>query len=212
VCPLPAPRSRPSDPEEVAPAEGPSAKPSANEPDRPTISMTLSFDKNALIDVIEPVCKAHGLELVDVSMASEHGAVLRVLLDREGGAHVEKATGRLIPGSGVSLADCQAVSRDLSTVLDVHERLLPSGRYRLEVSSPGVDRPLVRPRDFERFAGVEIRVHTKLPLDEGGRRKVQGILEKLESGAIHVKDEPSRTTWVVPLDNVSKANVVFRFQ
>jgi ribosome maturation factor RimP len=174
--------------------------------------MPLSFDKNALIEVIEPVCKAHGLELVDVSMASEHGAVLRVLLDREGAAHVERATGRLIPGSGVSLADCQAVSRDLSTVLDVHERLLPGGRYRLEVSSPGVDRPLVRARDFERFAGVEIRVQTKLPLDDAGRRKVQGILEKLEAGAIHVKDDPSRTTWVVPLENVSKANVVFRFQ
>lgn len=174
--------------------------------------MTASLDKTALFGVIEPVCKAHGLELVDVVLANEHGAVLRVLLDRDGEAHVEKATGKLVPGSGVSLADCQAVSRDLSTVLDVHERLLPGGRYRLEVSSPGVDRPLVRPRDFERFAGTEVRVHTKLPLDDTGRRKVQGTLEKLEGGAVHVLDEPSRTTWVVPLDNVAKAHVVFRFQ
>jgi ribosome maturation factor RimP len=173
--------------------------------------MSLSFDKNALFEVIEPVCKAHGLELVDVSLVSEHGAVLRVLLDREGAAHVDRATGKLVPGSGVSLADCQAVSRDLSTVLDVHERLQPSGRYRLEVSSPGVDRPLVRPQDFERFAGVEVKVQTRLPLDDAGRRKVQGVLEKLEGGAIHVSDEPSRTTWVVDLDNVAKAHVVFRF-
>lgn len=175
--------------------------------------MPLSFDRNALAQVIEPVCKAHGLELVDVTFASEHGqAVLRVLIDREGEAHVEKATGRLVPGSGVSLADCQSISRDLSTVLDVHERLLPGGRYRLEVSSPGVDRPLVKAADFERFAGTEVRVHTKLPLDDTGRRKVQGVLEKLEGGAVHVADAPSKTTWVVPLDNVAKAHVVFRFE
>ncbi|MFO0712308.1 MAG: ribosome maturation factor RimP [Sandaracinus sp.] len=174
--------------------------------------MTSALDKTALFDVIEPVCKAHALELVDVVLANEHGAVLRVLIDREGAAHVEKATGKMIPGSGVSLADCQAVSRDLSTVLDVHERLLPGGRYRLEVSSPGVDRPLVRPHDFERFTGTEVRVHTKLPLDDTGRRKVQGTLLKLEGGAVHVEDPPSRTTWVVPLDNVAKAHVVFRFE
>lgn len=177
-----------------------------------SLCMSLTLDKTALFDVIEPVCKAHGLELVDVALVSEQGAVLRVLIDREGGAHVEKATGKLVPGSGVSLADCQSVSRDLSTVLDVHERLLPSSRYRLEVSSPGIDRPLVRPRDFERFAGVEVRVHTKLPLDDTGRRKVQGTLLKYEGEAVHVDDPPSKTTWVVPLDNVSKAHVVFRFQ
>jgi ribosome maturation factor RimP len=175
--------------------------------------MPQSFDRNALADVIEPVCTAHGLELVDVTFASEHGqAVLRVLIDRAGEAHVEKATGRLVPGSGVSLTDCQSVSRDLSTVLDVHERLLPGGRYRLEVSSPGVDRPLVKAADFERFAGTEVRVHTKLPLDETGRRKVQGLLEKLEGGAVHVHDAPSKKTWIVPLADVAKAHVVFRFE
>jgi len=174
--------------------------------------MSLAFDKSALFEVIEPVCKAHGLELVDVALATEHGSVLRVLIDREGAAHVEKATGKLIPGSGVSLADCQSVSRDLSTVLDVHERLVPGGRYRLEVSSPGVDRPLVRARDFERFAGTEVRVHTKLPLDDTGPRTAQGTRVKLRGDAVHVEDAPLRTTWVIPLSNVAKAHVVFRFE
>ncbi len=193
--------------------KAPWAEPSVSEADRPDSSMPIPFDRNALFEVIEPVCKAHGVDLVDVTLTTEHGStVLRVLLDREGATHVERASGRPLPGSGVSLADCQAVSRDLSTVLDVHERLIPSSRYRLEVSSPGVDRPLVRPRDFERFVGAEVVVQTKLPIDDAGRRKAQGVLEKLENDAIHVIDAPAKTTWVVPLSNVAKAHVVFRFE
>ncbi len=176
-------------------------------PSRP--KMIDTFDRTALFDVIEPVCRAHGVELVDVTLTNERGAVLRVLIDRE---RPRGAADPSIPPSGISLEDCQGVSRDLSTVLDVHERLVPSARYRLEVSSPGVDRPLVRPRDFERFVGVEVRVHTKLPLDEGGRRKVQGRLTRFEAGSAHVEDEASKATWVIPLDNVSKAHVVFRFR
>ena len=78
--------------------------------------------------LVAPVCAAHGLELCDARFVTDHGPVLRVLIERPG-----DPTG----GAGVSLADCQAVSRDLSTVLDVESAPLPVGRYRLEVGSPG---------------------------------------------------------------------------
>lgn len=169
------------------------------------------IDKSALLEVIEPVCRAHGVELVDVTLTNEHGAVLRVLIDREGPVRRERSTGKLLPTSGVSLADCQSISRDLSTVLDVHDRLVPTGRYRLEVSSPGVDRPLVRPRDFERFLGTEVRVHVRTPLDETGRRRVQGTLAAFDGERARVEDA-SGASWLVPLSEIIKAHVVFRFE
>lgn len=168
-------------------------------------------DKNALEQVIDPVCKAHGLELVDVALVREHGsAVLRVLIDRER-ADLTVGAGPRIPGSGVSLADCQAISRDLSTTLDVHERLLPSSPYRLEVGSPGVDRPLVRERDFIRFVGTEVWVQSAQPLDDTNRRKVQGILERFEDATAYIADPTNKTTWVIPFADIQKANIVFRF-
>ena len=104
--------------------------------------------QTALLAVIEPVCQAHGVELVDASFVREPGgAILRVLIDRARGEGPSE-----VPGSGVSLADCQGVSRDLSVALDVHQDVTPSGRYRLEVGSPGLDRPLVKRSDFEPFA------------------------------------------------------------
>jgi len=95
-----------------------------------------------LREIAAPVCSAHGLALVDARFASEHGGlVLRVLIERPETA--EQAEG----GSGVSLGDCQSVSRDLSTLLDVEGPDLLPGRYRLEVGSPGLDRCL-RPKTF----------------------------------------------------------------
>ncbi|TNF63219.1 MAG: hypothetical protein EP303_02955 [Deltaproteobacteria bacterium] len=83
---------------------------------------------HALEQLIDPICRAHGVELVDVRFVREPGgAVIRVIIDREvPGVEV---------GSGVSLEDCTAVSRDVSTTLDVHDDLLPSAAYRLEVRS-----------------------------------------------------------------------------
>lgn len=193
------------------------------------MTLPANIEKNALEAIVEPVCRAHGLELVEVAYVREHGAmVLRVLIDREvpevppesidgaagtvASATVASAT--VVPGSGVSLADCQAVSRDLSTALDVNERVAPGGRYRLEVSSPGVDRPLVRPRDFQRFAGNEVKVQTKLPLDDTGRRKVQGVLRGLGTDPVRgevVEVEDSGKTWAIPLHEVVKAHIVYRF-
>ncbi len=147
--------------------------------------------------LVAPVCAAHGLELCDARFVSDHGPVLRVLIERPGDVS---------GGSGVSLADCQAVSRDLSTVLDVESPHLPHGRYRLEVGSPGLDRPLFSSRDYERFAGREINVRTSRPL--AGRRRHTGTLRGLDGEAI--KLDVGGQELVVPLTEIEKANLVFR--
>jgi ribosome maturation factor RimP len=147
--------------------------------------------------LVAPVCQAHGLELVDARFVTEHGAVLRVLIERP-----DQPAGQ----SGVSLADCQAVSRDLSTVLDVESDALP-GRYRLEVGSPGLDRPLFSLRDFERFAGREVDVRTNRPY--AGRKRHKGLLRGVEGDG--VKLDVGGEELMVPMTEIAKANLVYRF-
>jgi ribosome maturation factor RimP len=148
--------------------------------------------------LVAPVCQAHGLELVDARFVTDHGAVLRVLIERP-----DQPPGH----SGVSLADCQAVSRDLSTVLDVEDEALPHGRYRLEVGSPGIDRPLLSRRDFERFTGAEVDVRTNRPF--AGSKRHKGVLRGVAGEDI--KLDVSGHELSVPLTEIAKANLVFRF-
>jgi ribosome maturation factor RimP len=167
------------------------------------MSETAQQQLQKLRTVIEPICRAHGVALVDARMTTERGAVLRVLIERavEGSDSSDTQ-------SGVSLADCQNVSRDLSTVLDVEEGVAPTGNYRLEVSSPGVERPLITPQDFTRFAGREVRVQAIRPIS--GRRRFQGVLQGLAAEhAVRVQAEGE--TFDIPLADITKANLVYRF-
>lgn len=173
------------------------------------VSLEQDSKTTALTAIIEPVCLAHGLELVDVQLSREPGgAVLRVLIDRE---RPELASeGAVQPGSGVSLADCQAVSRDLSVALDVNEHVAPKIRYRLEVSSPGLDRPLTKAKDFARFAGHEVRIQTRLPYPpESNRRRFSGVLKGIEGETVRVEDGPA--VFEIPLSAIAKASLVYRF-
>jgi len=151
----------------------------------------------------EPVCAAHGVELVQLRILTMRGdSVVRLIIDRERpGQHPAGPD-----GSGVSLDDCTAVSRDLSTALDVHEDLIP-GSYRLEVSSPGLERPLVKLTDYERFEGREAKVQCKTPID--GRRKFQGTIAGVDEG--RVKIDQDGTTVTIPFDDIDRANLVYRF-
>src|SRR5688500_6086522 len=108
-------------------------------------------DIAALEALASPVCKSQGLELVCVQYAAEAGGpVLRVLIELPDAATLPKEV-------GVSLEDCTRVSRELSRVLDERDELI-EGTYNLEVGSAGVERPLVKARDFERYAGREVKV------------------------------------------------------
>jgi ribosome maturation factor RimP len=165
--------------------------------------MGTAIDTDRMESIVEPVCRAHGLLLVQVALVTERGqAVLRVVIDRAGS---ERG-----PGLGVTLADCQAVSRDLGPALDVHDAV--PGAYRLEVSSPGLDRPLVKLADFERFAGREIKVQTREPIPDGRggeRRKMSGQLLGVDGEKVRIQVDGSELQ--LPYTEIMKANVVHRF-
>lgn len=127
------------------------------------------------------------------------GAVIRVIIDREAPDGID--------GSGVSLDDCTRVSRDASTTLDVHDEDLPSGGYRLEVSSPGLERPLVRLSDFERFQGRDIRLKTRAAIDR--RRRFQGKLKGVVDGVIELEQDGAVLN--IPHDEIAQASLVYRF-
>jgi ribosome maturation factor RimP len=157
----------------------------------------------SLEEVIAPICRAHDVELVQARWARQPGgAVLQVMIDRPAGSRPDAPD-----GSGVTLEDCTGVSRDLSTALDVHETIGP-GRYRLEVSSPGLERPLVKLGDFDRFAGREANIKTRVPVDE--RRSFTGHL--LGTDGQTVRMEIGSATFQIPFDAIAKAHLVYRFK
>jgi len=152
-----------------------------------------------LRQVVEPICAAHGLALVDARFSNEHGLVLKVLIERPGSdAHT---------GAQVSLDDCQQVSRDLSTALDVAEGVTPQGAYRLEVGSPGLDRPLFSLDDFTRFAGETVRVTTHEKV--AGRRRFTGKLLGTEGTLVKLEQDGQLIT--LQHAEIAKANLVYRF-
>jgi ribosome maturation factor RimP len=155
----------------------------------------------ALRQVIEPVCAAHGVALVDARFASEHGFVLKVL--------IERPAADLKTGAGVSLADCQHVSRDLSPALDVAEGIAPEGAYRLEVGSPGLDRPLFSLSDYVRFAGETARLQLRVPA--AGRRRFTGKLLGVTGEQVQIEIEQDGQVVTLQHHEIAKANLVYRF-
>ena len=140
-------------------------------------------------EIAERVATSEGIELVDVELHGRGpGAVLRIYLDKPG---------------GITLQDCQTVSRQVGIILDVEEVI--DTRYTLEVSSPGLDRRLIKPADFQRFAGQQVKL--LLRNTTGGRRQFQGRLLGCEEG--HVKVEVESEGMVgVPVEEIEKANLV----
>lgn len=134
-----------------------------------------------------------GYELVDFELAN-HGRLLRVFIDRPG--HVPT------PGrpDGVTLEDCERVSRQLQHVLPVEG----IDYDRLEVSSPGLDRVLKKPEDFRRFAGLEAEVRLRLP--ENGRRKFTGVLRGADDATLSI--EIDGAVRAIPFANLDKARLV----
>jgi ribosome maturation factor RimP len=140
------------------------------------------------------------VDLVDVRYLREPaGAVIRVIIDRP--------IPGLEVGSGVSLEDCTAVSRDVSTTLDLHDDSLPPGGYRLEVSSPGLERPLVKLADFERFAGHEVKVRTRTAIER--QRRFHGRLLRVVDRSIEL-DQDGKVL-LIPHEDIAQANLVYRF-
>lgn len=137
---------------------------------------------------LEPLLARHGFELVEVELGG-HGSrmVLRLFVDRDG---------------GVTLDDCALVSQLVGPVLDLHDWI--TGSYTLEVSSPGIDRPVRKARDFERFAGERIAVQTVRPID--GRRQFKGALEGHRAGIVAINCDGAR--FDIALENIRRAHLI----
>lgn len=148
-------------------------------------------------EVALPLLDSKGLELVDLEFRKVgHGMVLRLFIDKSG---------------GIMLDDCADVSRELSELLDVEE-IVPCN-YNLEVSSPGVNRPLTKPSDYERYAGRQVKVRTyEMVADDAGnsRKTFLGQLEGLKDGVLLIRLNEGQSA-AIPFDKVAKANLEFEF-
>ncbi|MTV50462.1 ribosome maturation factor RimP [Heliobacillus mobilis] len=139
----------------------------------------------------QPIVEELKLELVDVEWIKEGGHwFLRVYIDKEGGVEME---------------DCQEVSRRLDDILDREDPITHA--YSLEVSSPGIDRPLKTERDFERFRGEKIRITTFAPV-AGSKEHIGELIQKTSEGITIAGDNEEKT---IPLDQVSSVRLHFSF-
>ena len=142
----------------------------------------------AVVSLIEPIIMAEELELVDVEYKKEGKSwVLRIFIDKEG---------------GVTIADCQKVSRLTGDLIDVEETITTT--YSLEVSSPGLNRVLKREEDFLKFKGRQIYLHSLSPIDN--RKKFNGILTDFKDQTVFI--EVDGEVLGIPLRHVGKANLV----
>ncbi len=186
----------------------------------------IALDLSTLDPIVEPIVRAHGGEIAELEWASEPGGwVLRVLVEKQGSAAGKLST----EDAAVSLELCSNVARELSPALDVSEMV--GHRYSLEVSSPGIERPLRREAHYERFTGKLVKVKFRSPMlpsaapsssgspssataakSAKGERVVTGILEADASG--------TAGSWCVvdgghsfpfSLDDVAEARLVFEF-
>ena len=153
---------------------------------------TLHDDIPARVEeLIQPYLAARGVELVDLEFTrpKRGRATLRLFVDR--------------PGGGITLDDIAKVSRVVGELLDVHDPI--PGAYTLEVSSPGLTRPLKGPRDFARFAGRLVRLTTRSPIR--GKQVHRGILQGLAEEVVSLEEENEVVK--IPLQEIAKARLDF---
>ncbi|MBT8128937.1 MAG: ribosome maturation factor RimP [Gammaproteobacteria bacterium] len=144
-----------------------------------------------LWDLLEPVVTGLGYELVEIEYnpSARHG-LLRLYIDHE---------------DGIQLDDCTDVSNQVSALLDVEDPI--PGQYNLEVSSPGLDRPLRGIEDYERFNGEIVKIRTGMAID--GRRNFKGRLLGIEGDAINIECDGQQ--FLLPLASIEKARLVPEF-
>jgi ribosome maturation factor RimP len=146
------------------------------------------MSRETLIQLLEPTIERLGYELTDLELKlGGQDGLLRVFIDKD---------------EGIDLEDCEAVSRQVSAILDVEDPL--PGRYSLEVSSPGLDRTLTKPSHFRRFMGEAVRVKLRFPMD--GRRNFSGALLAADEEQIEV--EVDGQSFSLPLATIESARLV----
>ena len=146
------------------------------------------MSRDSLISLLEPTIERLGYELADLELKlGGRDGLVRVYIDKE---------------DGIDLEDCEAVSRQVSAILDVEDPL--PGHYTLEVSSPGLDRTLSKPAHFQRFMGEDVRVKLRFPL--AGRRNFKGALKSADDENIEVEVDGELHS--LPLATIESARLV----
>jgi ribosome maturation factor RimP len=180
---------------------------------------SLRLDLEKIREAAERVARSEGLEIFDVEWKVGKQRFLRVSIDRvpKAGAAMTDAAGTVLAGAeareggelGVSHADCQRVSQHLSVILDVEE-LIPGPGYILEVSSPGMDRALRKPAEYERFRGRMAKISTTEPVED--EKYFEGRLAGFADGKVRLelKGKVARTV-ELPLEKIRKANLMVEF-
>lgn len=159
----------------------------------------VSMNLDKIREAAERVARSVGVEVVDVEWQVGKQRLLRLYIDRP------PSPGQGI-GSGISHSDCEAVSEQLNVILDV-EDLVPGPAYVLEVSSPGLDRKLLKPSDYERFAGRLAKVWLNEPVENA--KFLEGRLAGFADGVVQISVRDRTISF--PLANVRKANLVVEF-
>lgn len=149
------------------------------------------MQKHHLQDMLEPVIDAAGYETIRILTIGKDNPTLQVMIDVKDGSRE------------INVEDCAKVSRALSAVLDEKDPI--SGRYSLEVSSPGLDRPLTKPEHFRRFKGYVAKIETFNEVEK--RKRIKGEILKLdENNNVHINMDGIE--YVVAFDNIAKAKIV----
>jgi ribosome maturation factor RimP len=159
----------------------------------------MAFDLERVRAIAQRVAASSGLEVLETELrGGGKSRMLRIVIDKP---------------EGVTHEDCANMSREVGTILDV-EDAVPGGSYLLEVSSPGLDRKLVRPADYERFMGSRVRITTREPL--AGNRHFEGRLQSFQDGWLTLdlnldkkkKNAPEKPELRLQLGDIEKANLV----
>jgi ribosome maturation factor RimP len=144
--------------------------------------------------IAEPVIEALGYRLVRAKVSGADGCTLQIMAER--------------PDGSMTVEDCEAISRALSPTLDVAD--LIERAYRLEISSPGIDRPLVRQSDFDRYAGHLVKIETTIPID--GRKRFRGLLLGTQGGAARIRRDDTEAgadaEILLPIEEMNEAKLV----
>ncbi|MCK5431784.1 MAG: ribosome maturation factor RimP [Gammaproteobacteria bacterium] len=141
-----------------------------------------------LIELLEPVVTALGYEMLGIEYFKQKGgSLLRLYIDSD---------------AGITLDDCARVNQQVIGVLDVHDPI--KERYNLEISSPGLDRPLFTLNQFQRFLGQEVKIKLHEKIDE--RRKITGVIKAIKDSAVIVSEEG--VDYIIPADVIDSAHLV----
>ena len=144
--------------------------------------------------IAEPVIEQLGYRLVRVKVSAADGCTVQIMAER--------------PDGTMAVEDCETVSRALSPVLDMADPI--ERAYRLEISSPGIDRRLVRKSDFDRYAGHMVKIETEIPIN--GRKRFRGLLVGTEGEAARIRGDEteagSEAELLLPIEEMSEAKLV----